>query len=411
MMKASRGVLTLVLAGVLVTSLLAGCAGGGAGTSGGSTGGTAASQTMKIGAVISLTGSYAALGASQKNVIDMEVARINDAGGVNGRKIDVLVQDDNTDAAKALTAVTKLVEQDNVLAVMGASGTGQSMGMRPEIDRAGVPEISMAGGNAITSNFDKLVFQTPWPNKLVVPFVLGWMVRDAASSTGTAGTHPIIKKVAVLTDSSGYGKDGLAVITAELPKWHMTMVANETFNPGDTDMTAQLTKIKNSGADAILLWTAGAEAATIAKERVQLGITTPMFGGSGQGRLQFITGAGSAADGVTFGTGKILVPSSFGTAPNRAVAEDFVARYQAKYGKAPDIFAAHAYDALNIIVEALKRAGANPTPAAVRDEIEKTSGFVGLDGTFTFSPTDHNGLTSNDLVMYIITGGKWVLAK
>ncbi len=408
MTKVSRRALPLVLAGVLVTALLGGCGGGTTGTTGGGTSGTPAAEPLKIGAVISLTGSYAALGASQKDVIDMEVARINAAGGVSGRKIDVLVEDDNTDAAKALTAVTKLIEQDKVLAVMGASGTGQSMGMRPEIDRAGVPEISMAGGNAITTNFDKLVFQTPWPNKLVVPFVLNWMAWPPRHSMEATTVY---KKIAVITDSTGYGKDGLAVITAKLPKFGMTMVANETFNPGDTDMTAQLTKIKNSGADAILMWTAGAEAATIAKERVQLGITMPLFGGSGQGRLQFIMGAGTAAEGVTFGTGKILVPSSFATMPNRAVADDFVSRYQAKYGHAPDIFAAHAYDALHLTVEAMKRAGADPTPAAIRDQIEKTSGFVGLDGTFTFSPTDHNGLPSNDLVMYTITGGKWVLAK
>jgi branched-chain amino acid transport system substrate-binding protein len=401
MRRTSRWIVLGIAAALVLAA--AGCSsgGGGATAGGGSTtgGGASSTNSYKIGAVLSMTGTYAGLGASEKNTLDMEVASINASGGVNGHPIELIIEDDATDAGKAASATSKLIDQDGVIAIIGASGTGQTMGMRGEIDRAGVPELSLAGGNAVTSQLDKNVFQMPWPNRLVVPFVMKDMKAKG------------VKKVALLTDSSGYGKDGLAIIQPELAKLGMTQVAAEVFNPGDTDMSSQLTKIKAATPDAILLWTAGAEASTIMKNRQQLGITTPVYGGSGQARMQFVEGAGAAADGFTFGTGKVLVPSSFGTAPNRALAEDFAARYTAKYAKSPDIFTAHAYDGLHITVEALKRLTGTVTPAALRDEIEKTSGFVGLDGTFTFSPTDHNGLTENDLVMYQVQGGKWVLAK
>ncbi len=388
-----------VLAAVLALAMLpAGCGSGG-GSLPASGSGSQTKAPYKIGAVLSLTGPYAGLGNPEKETLDLEVAAINAAGGVNGHPIELVVEDDGTDTGKATAAAAKLIDQENVIAIVGATGTGQTMAIQGEVDRAGTPVLSIAGGNAITAKIDPNIFQMPWPNRLVAPFVMKYM-----QSRG-------VKKVALLTDASGYGKDGLAVIQPELAQLGMTSVANETFNPGDTDMTAQLTKIKSAKPDAILLWAAGSEAATILKNRAQLGITIPVYGGSGQARMEFVQGAGAAADGFTFGTGKVLLPESFGDAPNRKTAEDFAARYQQKYGKVPNIFTAHAYDAIHITAEALKRVPGDATPKALRDEIEKTSGFVGLDGTFTFSSADHNGLTENDLVMYRVQDGKWVLAK
>jgi branched-chain amino acid transport system substrate-binding protein len=354
----------------------------------------------KIGAILSLTGTYAGLGAPEKNVIDMEVARINAAGGVNGHKIDVVIEDDATDNGKAVTAATKLIDQDKVLAILGSSGTGETMAIRSEIDRAGIPNVSMAGGNAITAMFDKNVFQTPWNNALVVPVELAYM-----KSKG-------ITKIGVISDSGGFGKDGLAIIETDVAKFGITITDSELFNPGDTDMTSQLTKIKNSGAQEVLMWTAGAEAATIAKNMVQLKMTIPLMGSHGNARQQFIDGAGSAAEGFTFAAGKILVPSAYGVGTDEyKVAMDFIDRYSKMYGKKPDTFAGHAYDALNITVDAMKALPEGFTAAQLRDQIEKTTGFVGIGGKFTYSPTDHSGMTASDLVMYKVQGGTWTLVK
>jgi branched-chain amino acid transport system substrate-binding protein len=231
------------------------------------TAGAGASQDpIKIGAVVSLTGTYAGLGVPEQNAIQLEVARFNDAGGIDGRKVEVVYEDDATDPAKAQAATTRLIEQEKVIAIIGATGTGQTMGMRADIDRAGIAQVSMAGGNAITATFDKLVFQTPWPNRLVVPYTLAYMKKQS------------ITRIGLLSDSGGYGKDGRAVVLDEVAKYGVTIVADETFNAGDTDMTTQLTKIKAKGPQAIWMWAAGKEGAVIVKNAKALG---PVWGVAG----------------------------------------------------------------------------------------------------------------------------------
>jgi branched-chain amino acid transport system substrate-binding protein len=354
----------------------------------------------RIGAVLSLTGTYAGLGAPERNTLEMEVARINAAGGVNGHKLELLIEDDATDPAKAQAAAVKLIEQEKVIAIIGATGTGQSMAMRGDIDRAGVPQVSIAGGTAITAQFDKLVFQTPWSNSLVVPYTLERLKKDG------------VTKIGVIADAGGFGKDGVDVIKANAPKFGMTVVSEQLFNVGDADMTGQLTKIKAAGAQAVVMWTAGKEAATIAQNMKQLGMAVPLVGSHGNARKEFITGAGDAAEGFTFAAGKVLVPESYGTGTEPyKVATDFIDRYTKKYNSAPDTFAGHAYDAINIIANALGTIEGDATSATLRDAIEATKGFVGIGGTFTYSPTDHNGMTASDLVTYEIAGGAWKVKK
>ncbi len=231
--------------------------------------GKTSGEPIKIGAIVSLTGTYAGLGDPEKKTIEMEVKRINEAGGINGRPVEVIFEDDGTDEAKAVAAASKLIEQDKVVALIGATGTGQSMAIRSEVDRAGIPQLSMAGGSAITAKLDPLVFQTPWSNTLVVPFTLEYLKKEG------------ITKIGVISDTGGFGKDGAAVLAADAPGAGVTIVSNQTFNVGDADMTAQLTNIKKSGAQAVVMWTSGKEAATIAKNAKQLGLTIPLYGSHG----------------------------------------------------------------------------------------------------------------------------------
>lgn len=407
MFKQTHRIIIAAALAVLLALTLAGCSSGGGSSSSGGSSSTAAKEPVKVGAVLSLTGSYAGIGASEKKALELEVAKINDAGGINGHKIDLVIEDDGTDAAKAQAAATKLIDQDKVVAILGASGTGQTMAMRSDVERAGIVNLSMAGGSAITDKISPQVFQIPWPNRIVVPFVLA----DMAKVTPQINSNQLLSSIGVLTDSGGYGKDGLAVIKKDAPAAGLTITGEETFNQGDTDMTAQLTKLKNSGAQAILLWTAGKEGATVLKNREQLKLALPFFGGSGQGRKEFLAGAGSAANGFVFGTGKMLVPASFDGAPNQAVTEDFAKRYKAAYGTDIDIFAGHAYDAIHLLENAGKTAGDKLDAASLLAAVGKTAGFVGVGGTYTFSPTDHNGLTEKDLQMYDVQNGQFVIAK
>ena len=177
-------------------------------------------------------------------------------------------------------------------------------------------------------------------------------------------------------------------------------------------MTAQLTNIKNSGAQAVVMWTSGKEASTVVKNAKQLGLTIPIYGSHGNARKEFIEGSGEAAEGFRFAAGKILLPESYGKdTPEYKTATEFVDRYTTAYGAAPSTFAGHAYDALYLIVEAAKQLDSEFTPAALRDQIEKTKAFSGIGGSFTFTPTDHNGMTADDLNMYEIKNGEWILAQ
>jgi len=387
------GLLAIVLASAMA---VAGCAAPASTPSG-----TTESKTpVKIGAVLSLTGSYAGLGTPERNTLEMEVAAINAAGGVNGRTIELFIEDDATDPAKAQAAAVKLIEQEKVVAIIGATGTGQTMGMRGDIDRAGIPQVSVAGGTVITATFDKLVFQTPWSNSLVVPFTFERLKKDG------------ITKIGVIADSGGFGKDGVDVIKKTAPDYGITVVSEQLFNAGDTDMTSQLTKIKGSGAQAVVMWNAGKEAATVASNMKQLGMTIPLVGSHGIARKEFITGAGAAAEGVTFAAGKVLAPEQYGVGtPEYKVVKDFVDRYTAAYKSAPDTFAGHAYDAIHIIAAALGKVEGDVTGPKLRDAIEGTTGFIGIGGTFNYSPTDHNGLKASDLVTYEIKDGKWTVLK
>ncbi len=379
----------------LSASFLAGCT-----KDEGAAGDGVTKEPYRIGAVLSLTGTYAGLGTPEKNAIELEVARLNEAGGINGHLVEVLYEDDATDPAKAVAGAARLIEQEEVLAIIGATGTGQTMAIRSEIARAGIPQVSMAGGSVVTADFDPLVFQTPWPNRTVVPFTL-----KALKERG-------LTKVAVISDTGGYGVDGHDIIVKEASAAGVEIVTEETFNPGDTDMTPQLTKIKAANPDVILMWSAGKEAAIVAKNMTQLGMKTPLVGSPGNGRKEFVEGAGASAEGFRFAAGKVLVPDAYGKESEAyKVATDFIARYTEAYDTAPDIFAGHAYDAFLVVSDALGRVEGDVTPASLRDAVENTSGLVGIGGTFTYTPEDHNGLTEDELVFYRVEGSTWVLDK
>ena len=394
--RATRMLVAVCLVVAAAPLTLTGCGGSESGD------GAADGETLKIGAVLSLSGSLAGLGEPARQAIEVEVERINAEGGVNGRAVEILFEDDASDEARSVAATSRLIEQDGVLAIIGGSGTGQSMAMRQEIVRDEVPQVALAGGSVVTDDFSPWVFQTPWPNRVVVPFILRNLQEEG------------ITRLALIAESGGYGKDGQDVTEANVAEFGIEIVAAEQFNRGDTDMTPQLTKIRAESPDAVLMWAAGAEAATIVKNNAAIGGAEPLrlFGAPGNARREFVEGAGEAAEGFTFAAGHILVPETYGVGTEAyEVATGFIDRYEARWNEPPDIFAGHAYDAIHIIVEAMRRLPAEFGPADVRDEIEATSGLVAVGGTFTFSPTDHNGMSESDLTMYVIENGEWAPAE
>jgi branched-chain amino acid transport system substrate-binding protein len=395
-MRASNVTKTLIAA-LALAMVLGGCDSGGGGETDGEE--VATKDPYVVGAVLSVTGAQSGLGEPEKRAIEMEVARINDAGGINGHPLEVIIEDDGSDVDKATAATTKLIEQDGVLAIIGSTGTGQSMAMRAEIDAAAVPQVSLAAGSAITGEFDPLVFQTTWTADLVAPLMLQYLKGEGHRSIG------------LITEDTGFGKDGRAAVNDLAVEYGLSVVSDQVFKPTDTDMTGQLTVIKGANADVVLMYSSVSASAIVPKNMKQLNMTLPLVCSHGNAKQEFIDTAGDAAEGVITFAGKVLAPETYGVGTEQyETATGFVERYKAEYGVAPDHYAGHAYDGLYIVVEAMKRLDEGFTSADLRDEIEATTGLPGIGGVFNFSSTDHNGMTKDDIVMYRAESGSWVLA-
>lgn len=393
-MRAS-GVLRVVVALLAIAVVAAGCASGNVvGTDAGATQG----EPYVVGAVLSVTGAQSGLGEPEKRAIEMEVARINAEGGINGRPLEVIIEDDGSDVDKATAATTKLIEQDEVLAIIGSTGTGQSMAMREQVIAAGVPQVSLAAGTAITAELEPYVFQTTWTARLVVPLMLEYLKGEGYT------------KIGLITEDTGFGKDGKAAVNAMAADYGLSVVTDQVFKPADTDMTGQLTVIKASGAEVVLMYSSVSASAIVPKNMQQLNMTLPLVCSHGNAKQEFIDTAGDAAEGVITFAGKVLAPETYGVGSAQyEAATSFVERFTAEYGVAPDHYAGHAYDGLAIVVGAMKALPDGFTSADLRDQIEQTTDLPGIGGVFTFSATDHNGMTKDDIVRYRAEGGKWVL--
>lgn len=362
---------------------------------------------LRIGAILSLSGTYASMGAVEKQSLELEVKKINAEGGIQGHPVELIIENDNTDESKAVSAAEKLINKDKVIAILGATGTGPTMAIRSSIEKAQIPQISMAGGNVITGQLSPNVFQTPWTNELLLDNLF-----KTLKSRG-------VKRVALVTDSGGYGKDGRAIAIAKAQRYGIHLAVDTTFKPGDTDMSAQVSTIKSSDAQAIVLWNAGKEAPLFVKQIKLSGNTLPLFGGSGQARAEFLEGAQKYAEGMTIITGKSFVPASWKENTNeRNAMETFFKRFKDSYGSDPDIFSGHAYDALHLVANAANRLSDDQLNNLTKNELsaqhallenlETTKNFYGFGGTFAYSPQDHNGLSADDISYFHVQDGAWL---
>jgi len=359
----------------------------------------ASKSVYKIGAVLSLSGPAAPLGLPEQNSLLMLQDQLNASTGVNGHKVQFLIEDDESNPAKAAAGIAKLINQEGVAAMIGSSSTGATLAMVPVAMSSQVTLVCCAAGTAITKPPKKYVFRTPPTDSMAIDKVLQYL-------TGTLK----VQKIAILHDANAFGTGGADELAAKAPAKGITVVANESYGSTDTDMTAQLTKIQQTPAQALVVWGTNPGPASIAKNMQQLGMKIPFVGSHGIANKTFITLAGTAANGVVFPAGKMLIPSSIpaGSAWRNAV-DKFTADYKAKYGKDADTFAGHGWDAGLIITTAMKTAGTDK--ALIQSTIQKTKGLAGIDGIFNYSATDHDGLNTSDLMMIKIVNGAWTEAK
>lgn len=356
-----------------------------------------AADPIKIGSFLSASGPAAFLGDPEKKVLELYVDKINAAGGINGRPLELIVYDDGGRADKALSFAKRLLSNDQVDVIVGGSTTATTMASVKLIDGAGVPFISLAGAVVIIDPVKKWVFKTPHTDRMAAEKVMQDMKKRGLS------------RLALLSESSGFGKSGRSqtLLAAEL--MGIEIVADETYGPKDTDVTAQLTNIKgNADAEALLVFGFGQGPAIVTRNYQQLGMTTPLYQSHGVASKAFLDLTGDAAEGLRLPATGVMIADQLPAGPQRAVLEDFIADYSAKYGAEPSTFAGYAYDGLHLMVEAIKRAGTSDK-GPVRNALEATQGFVGITGEFNFSAADHMGLSLDAFHMVEIRDGAWQL--
>ena len=355
-------------------------------------------STIKIGALFSVTGPPSFLGEPERNSAKMVVDEINAKGGIKGKKLELVVYDTQGDATKAVQAANRLIKEDKVVAIIGPSTTGESMAVIPVAEKEGIPLISCAAGSKITDPVKKWVFKTAQNDGLAVNKIYEYLNKKK------------LVKVAILTVSDGFGSSGREQLKAHAEKFGIQLVVDETYGPKDTDMTSQLTKIRGSQAQAIICWGTNPGPAIIAKNVKQLGIKLPLFMSHGVSSKKFIELAGDASEGIIIPSGRVIVADELPASDKQKKSLMlFVKDYQNHYKVEGDHFGGHAWDAVMLLKGAIER-GAE-TPAAIRDQLEKTVHFAGIGGIFNFTATDHAGLNKDAFVLVEIKNKDWALVK
>lgn len=353
-------------------------------------------KPYKVGAIFAITGPASWLGEPERNTVLMIEEQINIGGGINGHPLQVIVEDTVGDEAKAVNAVKKLIYRDNVLAIIGPSRSGTTMAVIPIVQKARVPLISCAAAESIVKPLKKWVFKTPQKDSDAVRKIYEYMKKKG------------ISKIAIITGTTGFGDQGRKQLKRLAPEYGITIVADETYGPKDTDMTAQLTRIRATDAQAIVNWSIVPAQAIVAKNARQLGMKIPIFQSHGFGNIKYVEAAGKAAEGIIFPAGRLLAVSTLPDSnPQKEVLVRYKWEYETRFGEEVSTFGGHAWDALWLVIKALRKAG--PDRKAIRDYIENVKGFVGTGGIFNFSPQDHNGLTKEAFEMLTVKGGKFVV--
>jgi len=360
-------------------------------------------EPIKIGVVLSESGAAEPLGQPEMKAIELFVDELNAAGGIDGHPVEVIIKDDQSDPNEALNATVELIEQEGVVAVIGTSTTGATLSMKQETANQEIPQVCMAAGVIITEEDFEWIFRTP-------------PTSDEAGGNALAYIQDVLglTRIALLYDTNAFGTDGKNTIEALAPEYGLEVVASVGYQTDDTAeaMDTYLTNIQAADPEIIVVWGTNPGPAIIAQQMDAKGMTQPYMGSHGIANQSFIELAGDSAEGVLFPAGKMLIwdivlePGS----EEYEVIKNFSDAYEAEYGEQISTFAGHGWDAILIVTDALKRAGAEATASQLRDEIEKTSGLAGTAGIFNYSSTNHDGLSPEDLVMIEVVNSEWTEA-
>ncbi len=354
--------------------------------------GAGSSEPIVIGVPGAFSGPSGSLGDSVRQGVELKVDEINEKGLLGGRKIELVFRDHEANPDKGVTNMRELIEREQVVALVGETSSGVALAEAPVVNQAGVPwVITVATGTKVT--------EQPAPNTIARVSLID---KDQTAFAFEAANRTY-KKIALMSDTSGYGQGGHTDLIAAMGAAGVKPVADETYKVGDTDMTPQVSRIKASGADAIINWGLGAEAAQIKRAMQQVGLDIPVIGSWGLSQPNFPNLAGPLANGT-------LVVQAFSFDEGGDKAAEVKKAYEAKYGAGIEFpnGVADSYDGMGLLAAAIEKAGS--TDAKAISEALNDVEYDGLIKKYSnpFSETDREALSSEDMFLTRIEDGAFV---
>ncbi len=353
---------------------------------------TPAAEEIKIGFYGPITGPSSVMGTPSVMGARFAVDEINAKGGINGKKIKLIEYDDKSQPELAVKAVTRMIEVDKVHAIVGSLHSGNILASAPIVEKAQIPEVGTGTSSVWLTKGYKYLFRGTVSSGFTNP-LLAKTIKDLG-----------YKKVAILSSSTEFAKNGSDELLQELGKLGVEIVDKESHNNGDTDFTGQIAKMINSGADGMIVYGGAEDCGPQMKQFRQLGYKGEVFGIEGFGAAEVRKVAGDAANGAVFGAA-YLIPDAVEESFNER-EKKFLTAWKEKYGSLPTFDTAYrSYDSIMIIAEAIKNSKSlNGTE--LRDAIENLTGFEGLAGTYNFK--GHNGEGIMQMRMFGIANGKYL---
>ena len=353
--------------------------------------------TIKVGAILAVTGPASFLGGPEARSAEMVVEKINKAGGINGNMLELLIKDSAGSSEKAVSFAKQLIEEEKVVAIIGPSTSGESMAVKKVTEDGQTTLISCAAAEVIVDPVARYVFKTPQKDSFAAQKIFEAMQRLK------------ITTIAIAAGNDGFGKAGKEQLEKMAPAFGIKVAASETYDSKATDLSALVAKLKaDPSIQAVINWSVVPAQAIIAKNMRQSGWQVPLFQSHGFGNIKYAEAAGVAAEGIIFPCGRLLVVDSLAaTHPQKSLLIQYKGEYEAKYKEDASAFGGYGFDAINMVVAAIRQGGNDR--ARVRDAVEGLKNFPGVGGVFSFTPQDHNGLNIDSFAMMTVKNGKFTL--
>lgn len=352
---------------------------------------------VKIGAIFAMTGPASFLGAPEAKTAQMLVDQINASGGINGSKIELIIKDSKGSPEVAISMAKQLIEENMVFAIIGPSTTGETMAIKNLCEDAQVLLISCAAGEAIVNPVAKYVFKVPQKDSQAATRIFEVMKKLG------------LTKIGVVSSNTGFGKGGKENLEKLAPTFGIEILGSEVYDKEATDLTGVLTKLKAKNVQAVINWSIEPAQSIVAKNMKQLDMKVPLFQSHGFGNILYVKQAGEAAEGIIFPCGRLLVANLLPASnKQKALLVKYKTDYETKFKEEASTFGGHSYDAVLVLVEAMKKAGTTDKEK-VRLAIESTKDLVGTAGVFSYSASDHNGLGLDAFEMLTVKGGQFAI--